>query len=279
MPEAEVLYSDVKFKRDKGNNDGRASSAADTIYSAVRILEKQPSTELPGSQQQSESAPRCRVTSERAAVIVLSVLLAASLVTLGVTSHQNIQTIERLRKMTDERGAEMKNLTERFSAVKPCKPEPTCPAVNRGSCKRCPDSWERHGGKCYYLSIIKATWTQSRAECRRTGGDLVQIESREEQTFLQQKVRVQMTGDEDKFWIGLTDSVTEGAWLWTDGSALDRSLAFWSTGEPDNYKGNDTMEEDCARMGERGGASDLKCWFDKSCEDPHRSICEKPEDP
>ncbi|XP_033935303.1 galactose-specific lectin nattectin-like [Pseudochaenichthys georgianus] len=260
MPEAEVLYSDVKFKRDKGNNNGSASSAADTTYSAVRILEKQPSTELPGSQQQSESAPRCRVTSERAALVVLSVLLAASLVILGVTSHQNIQTIERLQKMIDERDAEMKNLTG-------------------GSCKRCPDGWERHGGKCYNFSIIKATWTRSGADCRRTGGDLVQIESSEEQKFLEQTLRCYMTEDEDKFWIGLTDSETEGAWLWTDGSALDRRLDFWSKGEPDNYKGNNTMEEDCARMGERGGARDLKCWYDASCEVPHRSICEKPEDP
>ncbi|KAJ4942854.1 hypothetical protein JOQ06_005366, partial [Pogonophryne albipinna] len=227
---------------------------------------------------------RCRVTSERAAVIVLSVLLAAYLVTLGLHSHQNIQTIERLRKMTDERDAEMKNLTERFSEVKPCKPEPTWPEVNRGSCKRCPDGWERHGGKCYYLSIIKATWTRSRDECRRTGGDLVQIESREEQEFLQQKVRVQMTDDEDKFWIGLTDSVTEGAWLWTDGSALDDQTLLdsgwpvWCNREPDNHAGIDPMGEDCARMGEKGRATKLRCWFDASCEVPHRSICEKPED-
>ncbi|KAK1898479.1 Hepatic lectin [Dissostichus eleginoides] len=234
MPEAEVLYSDVKFNRDKGNNDGSASSAADTTYSAVRILEKQPSTELPGSQQQSESALRSKVTSERVAVIVLSVLLAASLITLGVTW---------------------------------------------GSCKRCPDGWEPHGGKCYHFSINKATWTRSRAECRCKGGYLVKIESREEQAFLEQKVRVQMTEEEDKFWIGLTDSGTEGVWLWTDGSALDSGLSFWSKGEPDNYKGIDTMGENCARMGERGRATDPTCWFDKSCEDPHKSICEKPEDP
>ncbi|KAL3059471.1 hypothetical protein OYC64_014138 [Pagothenia borchgrevinki] len=220
MPEAEVLYSDVKFKRDKGNNDGSASSAADTTYSAVRILEKQP--ELP--------------------------------------AHQNIRTIARLQKMIDERDAEMKDLTG-------------------GSCKRCPDGWEPHGGKCYYFSINEATWTRSRAACRRTGGDLVKIESTEEQESLEQKVRGEMTEEEDKFWIGLTDSETEGTWLWTDGSPLDSGLTFWFKGEPDNFKGIDTMGEDCARMGERGGATDLKCWFDQSCEDPHKSICEKPEDP
>lgn len=28
-------------------------------------------------------------------------------------------------------------------------------------------------------------------------------------------------------------------------------------------------------MGEKGGADDLKCWFDAFCSMPHRSICEK----
>ncbi|XP_033980060.1 C-type lectin domain family 4 member E-like [Trematomus bernacchii] len=296
MPEAEVLYSDVKFKRDKGNTHGNASSPHETTYSEVRILKKQPSTELPDTQQQSESGPRCRVTSERAAVFVLSVLLAASLIALALTLYKNNQTKESLwavennlkvnstnytilQKMIDECDAEIKNLTERFSAVKPCKPEsPKCPEVNRDSCPKCPVGWERHGGKCYNFSTYTATWTRSRDECRCKGGDLVKIESREEQEFLEQKVRDIMTADEDKFWIGLTDSETEGTWLWTDGSALD-SLKFWSGTEPDNYAEVHSDGEDCARMGERGKAAHVMCWFDVCCENPHKSICEKPEEP
>ncbi|KAL3043477.1 hypothetical protein OYC64_003358 [Pagothenia borchgrevinki] len=290
MPEAEGLYSDVKFKRDKGNTHGNASSPHES-QDEVRILKKQPSTELPDTQQQSESGPRCRVTSERAAVFVLSVLLAASLIALALTFYKNNQTKESrwavennlkvystnytiLQKMIDERDAEIKNLTERFSAVKPCKPESPfkCPEVNRDSCTKCPIGWEPHGGKCYYFSINKATWTSSRDECRRKAGCLVKIESREEQEFLEQKVRDKMTADEDKFWIGLTDSETEGTWLWTDESALDDSLKFWSGTEPDNYLEVNPDGEDCARMGERGGA--VMRWFDASCENPHKMCSE-----
>ncbi|KAI4817649.1 hypothetical protein KUCAC02_011032 [Chaenocephalus aceratus] len=277
MPEAEVLYSDVKFKRDKGNTHGSASSPAphETTFSEVRIVKKQPSTELPDTQQQSESGPRCRVTSERAAVCVLSVLLAASLIALALTLYSTNYAI--LQKMIDERDAEIKNLTER---VTPCKPEsPKGPEVNRDSCTTCPVGWERYGGKCYYFSTNKATWTKSRDECRRQGGDLVKIESREEQEFLEQKVRVKMTVGQDKFWIGLTDSETEDTWLWTDGSALDNSLPFWSEGEPNNAEGRNPDGEDCVKMGETGGETDLKIWIDQSCEDPYKSICEKPEEP
>ncbi|XP_033980062.1 hepatic lectin-like [Trematomus bernacchii] len=288
MSAAEVVYSNEEIIMERGNTDGSANSPIETTYSEFGIVRRRPSTELPDG--------RCRVTSERAAVFVLSVLLAAYLITLGLHLYKDNQTKESigavennlkvcsanytiLQKMIDERDAEIENLTERFSAVKPCKPEsPKCPEVNR-DCPKCPVGWERHGGKCYYFSTYTATWTSSRDECRRKGGDLVKIESREEQEFLEQKVRDEMTADQDKFWIGLTDSVTERTWLWTDGSALDNSLKFWSRTEPDNYKEVHSDGEDCARMGERGKAAHVMCWFDAPCIDPHKSICEKPEEP
>ncbi|KAF3834240.1 hypothetical protein F7725_025444, partial [Dissostichus mawsoni] len=203
--------------------------------------------------------------------------MAASLIALALTLYKNNQTKEScwavennlkvystnytiLQKMIDERDAEIKNLTG-------------------DSCTKCPVGWEPHGGKCYYFSTYNATWTKSRDECRHKAGDLVKIESREEQEFLEQKVRGEMTADEDKFWIGLTDSETEGKWLWTDRSPLDNSLKFWSGTEPDNYEEVNPDGEDCARMGERGESAHVMCWFDASCKAFHRSICEKPEEP
>lgn len=103
----------------------------------------------------------------------------------------------------------------------------------------------------------------------------MKMESREEQMFLDEELRHKMTRDEDKFWIGLTDSKTEDTWLWVDGSPLKQSLTFWSEGEPDNWRNDPTIEEDCGRMGERGGAANHSSWFDHSCEKPHRYICEK----
>uniref|UniRef100_A0A669DVC7 C-type lectin domain-containing protein n=1 Tax=Oreochromis niloticus TaxID=8128 RepID=A0A669DVC7_ORENI len=185
-------------------------------------------------------------------------------------------------------------LTETLSKIKPCSTvQPTCPGpkvisklwilslrhklqANRccnlfkdDPCYKCEEGWEQHGGKCYYFSIRKSSWEQSRDECRAKGGDLVKIESREEDV---------MTEAEDKFWIGLTDSAVEGRWVWVDGSPLNESLKFWWGNDPDNWKGHNGEYpdgEDCARMGEKGGADDLKCWFDAFCSKPHRSICEK----
>uniref|UniRef100_A0A3Q2UIR1 C-type lectin domain-containing protein n=1 Tax=Fundulus heteroclitus TaxID=8078 RepID=A0A3Q2UIR1_FUNHE len=119
-------------------------------------------------------------------------------------------------------------------------------------CLKCEAGWELHGGNCYNFSTKNSSWTESRRSCKDLGGDLVKIDSLMEEA-------------EDKFWIGLTDSKEEGRWLWVDGSPLNERFDC-----NENPAG-----EDCGRMGMKGGASDLKCWFDKSCDVPHKSICEK----
>uniref|UniRef100_A0A7N6B6Z6 C-type lectin domain-containing protein n=1 Tax=Anabas testudineus TaxID=64144 RepID=A0A7N6B6Z6_ANATE len=148
---------------------------------------------------------------------------------------------------------------------------------------KCEEGWELHGGKCYYFSTSKSTWYQSRDYCRCKGGDLVKIDSREEQventSFLELRVRKKMNDDDDRFWIGLTDSKEEGKWLWVDDSPLNTSLTFWTIYEPNNWKVENLLSgEDCARMGDKREADDLKCWYDRSCLWPQKSICEKSKD-
>uniref|UniRef100_A0A669EZX0 C-type lectin domain-containing protein n=1 Tax=Oreochromis niloticus TaxID=8128 RepID=A0A669EZX0_ORENI len=156
-------------------------------------------------------------------------------------------------------------LTETLSKMKSCSTvHRCCNLVKDDPCYKCEEGWEQHGGKCYYFSISKSSWKQSRDECRAKGGDLVKIESKVNRNFM--------------FWIGLTDSAVEDRRLWVDGSSLDQSLIFWWGNDPDNWKGHNGEHpdgEDCARMGEKGGACDLKCWFDAFCSNPHRSICEE----
>ncbi|KAF3707143.1 C-type lectin domain family 4 member F C-type lectin superfamily member 13 [Channa argus] len=197
--------------------------------------------------------------------------------------NENETMIKTLQTLKTENEAMKKNLTEFLSEIKQCtRLQPMCPEpteVNTNEpCQKCEEGWELHGGKCYYFSNKPSSWSQSREECVRRGGDLVKIDSREEQSFLEERLRNKMNEAEDKFWIGLTDSQEEGRWLWVDGSELDTSLKFWSGKEPDNWKGTNEVNpdgQDCVRMGEKGGAVDLKCWFDQSCNNPHKSICEK----
>ncbi|XP_030597562.1 C-type lectin domain family 4 member E-like [Archocentrus centrarchus] len=311
MPEAEVLYSDVKFKKGKGAVKEAVSSSADATYSEVKISKTQRSTaeqpesvsssadatysevrisqtqrstaEQPEVPPQAVVSKRSKVTSERVALLVLSVLLAAALSALCVITFDKMKMKNELKNLEDQRMTCENNLTETLSKVKACSTvQPICPTpeVKNESCYTCKAGWEHHGGKCYHFSISKSSWNRSRAYCRAEGGDLVKIDSREEQSFLDGKLRDLMNKDEDKFWIGLTDSAAEGRWMWVDNTSLTESLKFWSNNEPDNWngtKGEHPDGEDCARMGEKGGAKDLNLWFDAFCSKLHKSICEKAE--
>ncbi|XP_030266573.1 C-type lectin domain family 4 member E-like [Sparus aurata] len=170
-----------------------------------------------------------------------------------------------------------KNITETRCEV--ITVQKHCPQPPADTCHKCQEGWEQNGPQCYYYSTDKLIWEQAREKCRRDGADLVKIESEDEQSFLMQRLReeevvVKMLEDEDKFWIGLTDSVTEGTWLWTDGTPLNKSLTFWGKGQPDNLKEGNANGQDCVRMGEISRSS-LKWWFDKSCTAPQKRICEK----
>ncbi|XP_029370199.1 C-type lectin domain family 4 member E-like isoform X3 [Echeneis naucrates] len=240
MTEADVVYSDIKFG--KGKTNEITSSSADTTYSEVKISKTKDPAVLP--------------------------------------VNRSTQTIQLLQKLQDE--ALKRNLTaDRLCGTEPnntltlmC---PKDPEVKRNETyPRCEEGWEHNGGKCYLFSTNGSSWEKSRDECKQLGGDLVKIDSREEQGFLAERLRVKMERAEDKFWIGLTDSKNEGDWLWVDGSPLDRNWTFWRSGEPDNWKEKDPDGEDCVAMGETGKI--IESWTDGSCKTEYKSICEKEEE-
>ncbi|XP_026215280.1 CD209 antigen-like protein E [Anabas testudineus] len=119
--------------------------------------------------------------------------------------------------------------------------------------------WVYLGGSFYYISSNKTTWQQSRDYCLQKSADLIIINTKEEQDFSNMFQKV--------MWIGLTDRQTEGVWKWVDGTVLTTS--FWSSGEPNNYKGRN---EDC---GEIWYYNREQSWNDAECENENFWICEK----
>uniref|UniRef100_A0A672HEZ2 C-type lectin domain-containing protein n=1 Tax=Salarias fasciatus TaxID=181472 RepID=A0A672HEZ2_SALFA len=208
-----------------------------------------------GSHQEAPTSGGSKVTAERVVLLVIIALLIAAICGLTVT-----------REFVSSSGEINNNLYS-------CSTH----QIQNQACTRCEDGWEQNGGKCYYFSNEKLNWNKSRTWCENNTAHLVKIDSRDEQTFLEVTLRYKMDEDEDKFWIGLTDSEEEKIWRWADGSPLNESLIFWLGTEPDNWIDNGAQPEgeDCVRMGEKGGAADLKCWFDKSCKTPQKFICEK----
>ncbi|KAL0961974.1 hypothetical protein UPYG_G00334080 [Umbra pygmaea] len=142
-----------------------------------------------------------------------------------------------------------------------------------GGCKACAEGWEFHGGKCYFFSNEKMIWNKSRDQCVSKGGHLVIINSHEEQIFLFSRTKQLI------YWIGMTDLVTEGEWLWVDNTPLNQTgVIFWAQrhdgtkSEPDNWTQENPLGEHCAAL--RSGDTDIPVWVDTSCRDWRLFVCE-----
>uniref|UniRef100_A0AAZ1X8Z5 C-type lectin domain-containing protein n=1 Tax=Oreochromis aureus TaxID=47969 RepID=A0AAZ1X8Z5_OREAU len=91
--------------------------------------------------------------------------------------------------------------------------------------EKCPDRWMRFGCSCYFKSTESKTWSDSRRDCQDKGADLVMINSKEEQKFVNE---LNMRGES---WVGLRAKNTSSGyeWEWVDGSLLTET--FWAEGE------------------------------------------------
>ncbi|XP_062596421.1 hepatic lectin-like [Saccostrea cucullata] len=110
-------------------------------------------------------------------------------------------------------------------------------------------------------------------ECKQFGAKLVEIETKEENDFLKQ--RISIYDDESlsyheykKFWIGGTDRNREGSFFWAStGSSL--TFTDWDRGEPND----EDSVEDCIEISTfqtRTGT-----WNDNNCALKYHYICEK----
>ncbi|XP_072526876.1 uncharacterized protein [Salminus brasiliensis] len=122
--------------------------------------------------------------------------------------------------------------------------------------------WHYFNSSLYSITTVKNSWSGSRQACQSKGADLVIINSRKEQDYINK------TFLRTEAWIGLTDIQTEGVWKWVDGSAL--TTEFWWPGEPNDY-GN----EDCALTGFKYSTSDTLTWADAPCGHIAVGLCER----
>ncbi|XP_072525638.1 uncharacterized protein [Salminus brasiliensis] len=121
--------------------------------------------------------------------------------------------------------------------------------------------WRYFNSSLYSITTVKKTWSQSQLDCQSKGADLVIINSREEQDYINTAL------DGIEAWIGLTDIQTEGVWKWVDDSAL--TTGYWLGGEPNNFANN----EDCAS--DISSYSSNSTWVDSPCGRSHFALCEK----
>ncbi|XP_039608003.1 C-type lectin domain family 4 member M-like isoform X1 [Polypterus senegalus] len=140
------------------------------------------------------------------------------------------------------------------------------PSSQERICSVCPERWLPFKSQCYFFSTDTMTWNASLESCKSMGGNLVIIESEEEQRFLEAESKRIQPGDAN--WIGLTDMVTEGKFQWVDSRPLDKKISFWFPGQPENTPAH---SEDCVQLMVRPQSIG---WHDFPCESQAKRICE-----
>ncbi|MGH0124037.1 UNVERIFIED_CONTAM: hypothetical protein FKN15_015726 [Acipenser sinensis] len=271
----DVSYSTVDFsQKNQGNRAADKTSTGkedDVTYAAVKF------GEAPSRQQQQAASssiadpPAGKAPPYRWAALVLAGLCALSVAAIIFLSvYISNLTVERkqIQYQHSELEKNYSNISEKYSAL-----DQYCPVTYTSSkervCKACLVNWVESNGKCYYFSTDTMNWTSSRDNCTSLGGQLVIIENKAEQEFTQSQVR--QIGD--FFWIGLSDEVTEGEFLWVDNTPP--STTYWKRNEPDNglsLNGKWHSNADCAVIDYR--AASLQSWGDTLCSVSVRRVCE-----
>ncbi|XP_030252874.1 C-type lectin domain family 4 member M-like isoform X2 [Sparus aurata] len=155
---------------------------------------------------------------------------------------------------------ENEQLQTNYSSLVKVKDElqKTVDKVKRRACKT---GWQKFDIGCYFVSTWKKNWTLSRQECIDMGADLVVIDSRDEQAFVKGMLKSGQNA-----WIGLTDSLTEGTWMWVDGTPV--TTTYWQPGQPNSFNGN----QDCGEILHRSAG--VGEWNDDGCFAEQYWICE-----
>ncbi|MFK8185231.1 MAG: lectin-like protein [Phormidesmis sp.] len=106
----------------------------------------------------------------------------------------------------------------------PVTPEPETPTDEAPT-----DSFTYNGSQ-YQLIEETLTWDVAQAQAQQLGGNLVTINSAEEEQWLKETF-----GQDQKRWIGISDRDQEGVFTWASGEAV--TYTNWAPGEPNDWQG------------------------------------------
>jgi hypothetical protein len=125
----------------------------------------------------------------------------------------------------------------------------------------CPASYELIHGTSRYRLGTAATWTAAQEACEADGGHLVVIDDSAENAFV---IGLQPTGD---LWIGMSDHLAEGTFVWVSGAPLSAGHQSWQV-VPAPQPNDGGGSEDCGELNVTG------VWNDNTCDAVQNYVCE-----
>ncbi|XP_035696426.1 low affinity immunoglobulin epsilon Fc receptor-like [Branchiostoma floridae] len=179
---------------------------------------------------------------------------------LGQMKEMQAQNKEMQGQLKDLTG-QVKNLT-----LDLCLTEKTC-------CNKtltCPSGYERFCEKpdmCYKFSTDEKNYADARSACKAAGGHLAMPKDKATSEFLAKQVPL-INNKQKHIWIGLTDQVQEGTFVWDDGSNLGAGWSDWALNHPD--QGSLKSSFNCVMMAYVNAYK----WTDLPCSGLLSYICE-----
>ena len=119
-------------------------------------------------------------------------------------------------------------------------------------------------GRRYLFCKDALSITDAATACASKGSALASVQDAGEDAWV--FAAAQAAGIGTSVWMGLTDAVKEGTYLWPDGTAA--KYTHWDSGQPDNCACGDPTNEDCVHWWNQGA------WNDRSCKDKLPFACE-----
>ena len=116
------------------------------------------------------------------------------------------------------------------------------------------------------------SWETARIRCQSLGGDLLSIQSKEEQDLMDHLVTTDTTSGWRYYWIGLIGLKREGRFFWSDGS--NSSFSNWYNGKvPDLPENSKWGKGSCAQIFVTKGDRNGKWYIRNSCSTRRSFIC------
>ena len=106
-------------------------------------------------------------------------------------------------------------------------------------------------GSSFYTLVHGPYWIQAEANSVALGGNLVTVNDSGENLWLTSLVPPWVDNGIGGAWIGFSDAVLEGNWVWSSGQPV--TFTYWSPGQPANWWG----DQDYAIMGQSGPWDDV----------------------
>lgn len=228
---SEITYAEVKFNKPKSSGTKSEPPAAPKENNL---------------HQSGHSFSKLLLTS----LLILLLLLAISFFIAFIFFFQKCSYVHKEEKATRE-------LTH---TQLECVKENSTLEGKDWSC--CPKNWEPYSSNCYFISNGFNIWNDSEKKCLRMNAHLLVINTKAEQDFITQKLRINFA-----YYVGLSDwtsAMGKRHWQWVDQTLYNESATFWHQGEPNN------PNEHCVML---NAVSRKWGWNDSPCNEVHKFIC------